>query len=97
MEKNSKIYVAGHTGLVGSALVKALNNRGYSNIVGKTIEELDLRNPERVKRFFEDEKPDYVILAAAKVGGIIANNTYRAEFIFDNLMIQNNIIDRSFS
>ena len=96
MEKNSKVYVAGHTGLVGSALVKALNNRGYSNIVGKTIEELDLRNPERVKRFFEDEKPDYVILAAAKVGGIIANNTYRAEFIFDNLMIQNNIIDQAY-
>jgi len=96
MKTNSKIYVAGHTGLVGSALVKALKNKGYTNIIGKTIEELDLRNPQSVKTFFEWAKPEYVILAAAKVGGIIANNTYRAEFIYDNLMIQNNIIDQAY-
>ncbi len=96
MNKNSKIYIAGHTGLVGSALVKALKNKGYTNIIGKTIEELDLRNPQSVKSFFEWAKPEYVILAAAKVGGIIANNTYRGEFIFDNLMIQNNIIDQAY-
>lgn len=96
MNKDSKIYVAGHTGLVGSALVKALNNKGYTNIIGKTIEKLDLRNTMAVKTFFEWEKPEYVILAAAKVGGIIANNTYRGEFIFDNLMIQNNIIDQAY-
>ena len=96
MQLNSRIYVAGHTGLVGSALVKALTNKGYTNIIGKTIAELDLRNPQAVKTFFEQEKPEYVILAAAKVGGIIANNTYRAEFIYDNLMIQNNIIDQSY-
>ena len=96
MNKNSKLYIAGHTGLVGSALVKALNNKGYTNIIGKTIEELDLRNPTAVKTFFEWAKPEYVILAAAKVGGIIANNTYRGEFIFDNLMIQNNIIDQAY-
>ena len=96
MEKDSKIYIAGHTGLVGSALVKALKNKGYTNIIGKTFEELDLRNPMSVKMFFELEKPEYVILAAAKVGGIVANNTYRAEFIYDNLMIQNNIIHQSY-
>ena len=96
MGPNSKIYIAGHTGLVGSALVKSLNNKGYTNLIGKTIEELDLRNPLSVKTFFEWEKPEYVILAAAKVGGIIANNTYRAEFIYDNLMIQNNIIHQSY-
>lgn len=96
MKNSSKIYVAGHTGLVGSALVKALKNKGYTNIVGRTIEELDLRNPQLVQAFFEEEKPEYVILAAAKVGGIIANNTYRGEFIFDNLMIQNNIIDQAY-
>ena len=96
MDLNSKIYVAGHTGLVGSALVKSLNIKGYTNLIGKTIEELDLRNPLSVKTFFEWEKPDYVILAAAKVGGIVANNTYRAEFIYDNLMIQNNIIHQSY-
>ena len=96
MEQSSKIYVAGHTGLVGSALVKALKNKGYTNIIGKTIEELDLRDTQAVKCFFELEKPEYVILAAAKVGGIVANNTYRAEFIYDNLMIQNNIIHQSY-
>lgn len=96
MKKDSKIYIAGHTGLVGSALVKSLKAKGYTNIVGKTIEELDLRNPMAVKTFFEWEKPEYVILAAAKVGGIIANNTYRADFIYENLMIQNNVIHQSY-
>ena len=96
MNKDSRIYVAGHTGLVGSALVKSLKAKGYTNIIGKTFEELDLRNPMAVKTFFEWSKPEYVILAAAKVGGIVANNTYRAEFIYDNLMIQNNIIHQSY-
>jgi len=96
MELNSKIYVAGHTGLVGSALVKSLKANGYTNIIGKTFEELDLRNPISVKIFFEGEKPEYVILAAAKVGGIVANNAYRADFIYENLMIQNNVIHQSY-
>jgi GDP-L-fucose synthase len=96
MNKNSKIYIAGHTGLVGSALVKSLLSKGYSNIIGKTIEEMDLRDPISVKSFFDQEKPEYVILAAAKVGGIVANNIYRAEFIWDNLMIQNNIIEQAY-
>jgi GDP-L-fucose synthase len=96
MNKNSKIYVAGHDGLVGSAIVKNLTSKGYSNIIGKTFKELDLRNPVAVKSFFDWAKPEYVFLAAAKVGGIIANNTYRAEFIYDNLMIQNNIIHQSY-
>jgi GDP-L-fucose synthase len=96
MQKNDKIYVAGHTGLVGSALVKALKDKGYANIIGKTIEELDLRSTASVNTFFEENKPDHVFLAAAKVGGIEANNTYRAEFIYDNLMIQNNIINASY-
>jgi GDP-L-fucose synthase len=96
MELNSKIYVAGHTGLVGSALVKSLTGKGYTNIIGKTIEELDLRNPMSVKTFFDLEKPEYVILAAAKVGGIVANNIYRADFIYENLMIQNNVIHQSY-
>jgi GDP-L-fucose synthase len=96
MNKNSKIYVAGHTGLVGSALVKSLKARGYTNIIGKPLEELDLRNPMSVKTFFEWGKPVYVILAAAKVGGIVANNTYRADFIHENLMIQNNVIHQSY-
>lgn len=96
MELNSKIYIAGHTGLVGSALVKALKNKGYTNIIGKTFEELDLRDTTSVKAFFEEEKPKYVILAAAKVGGIVANNKYRANFIYENLMIQNNVIHQSY-
>jgi GDP-L-fucose synthase len=96
MDKMAKIYIAGHTGLVGSALVKALKNKGYKNIIGKTIQALDLRDPSAVKTFFEAEKPEYVILAAAKVGGIVANNTYRGEFIYDNLMIQNNVIHQSY-
>lgn len=96
MKLESKIYVAGHKGLVGSALVKNLQQKGYVNIIGKTFEELDLRDSNAIKTFFEEEKPEYVFLAAAKVGGIVANNTYRAEFIYDNLMIQNNIIHQSY-
>jgi len=95
MDKNSKIYVAGHTGLVGSAILKNLQSKGYVNIVAKDISELDLRNQTAVSEFFEKEKPEYVILAAAKVGGIVANNTYRGEFIYENLQIQNNVIHNS--
>ena len=96
MHKDSKIYVAGHKGLVGSAIVKNLLDKGYKNLIFRTHEELDLINQEKVKEFFENQKPEYVVLAAAKVGGIIANNTYRAEFIYQNLMIQNNIIHQSY-
>ena len=97
MEKSDKIYIAGHTGMVGSAIVRSLRDQGFENIVGKTIEELDLTNQKAVGDFFAQEKPVYVILAAAKVGGIHANNTYRAQFIYDNLMIQNNIIHNSYA
>jgi len=96
MEKNSKIYIAGHTGLVGSAITKTLENKGYTNLLTRDIGELDLTNQADVKAFFEKEKPEYVILAAAKVGGVIANNTYRGEFIYLNLMIQNNVIHHSY-
>jgi GDP-L-fucose synthase len=96
MHKDSRIYIAGHNGLVGSAIVKALQNKGYTNLIGKNFSELDLRNPMAVKSFFDWAKPEYVFLAAAKVGGIVANNTYRAEFIYDNLMIQNNIIHQAY-
>jgi GDP-L-fucose synthase len=96
MEKNSKIYVAGHRGMVGSAMVRELERNGYTNIISKTSKELDLRDSIAVKTFFETEQPDYVFLAAAKVGGIVANNTYRAEFLYDNLMIQNNIIHQAY-
>ena len=96
MEKNSKIYVAGHRGMVGSSIVRKLLKEGYSNIVTRTSAELDLRNQQAVKEFFATEKPDHVFLAAAKVGGIVANNTYRAEFIYDNLMIESNIIHESY-
>ena len=96
MEKSDKIYIAGHTGMVGSAIVRRLRDQGFENIVGKTIEELDLTNQKAVCDFFALEKPVYVILAAAKVGGIYANNTYRAQFIYENLMIQNNIIHNSY-
>ncbi|MCC7298711.1 MAG: GDP-L-fucose synthase [Bacteroidia bacterium] len=92
MEKNSRIYIAGHRGMVGSAIVRALEQRGYKNIVFKTSAELDLRNQQAVEDFYAGEKPDYVVVAAAKVGGILANNTYRAEFLYDNLQIQNNLI-----
>ena len=96
MNLHSKIYIAGHKGLVGSAIVKSLKARGYSNFVTRTHDELDLTNQKAVADFFAKEKPDYVILAAAKVGGIVANNTYRAEFIYENLMIQNNVIHQSY-
>lgn len=96
MEKNSKIYIAGHRGMVGSALVRRLEKEGYSNFIFRTSGDLDLRNSQAVEDFFKTEKPDYVFLAAAKVGGIIANNTYRAEFIYENLMIQNNVIHESY-
>lgn len=96
MDKKSKIYIAGHRGLVGSAIVKNLLDKGYKNLISRTHEELDLTNQEKVKEFFQNEKPEYVFLAAAKVGGIIANNRYRAEFIYQNLMIQNNVIHQSY-
>ncbi|ADN02513.1 GDP-L-fucose synthase family protein [Spirochaeta thermophila] len=96
MEKKSKIYVAGHTGLVGAALVQVLRKKGYTNILTKPHSELDLTDQEAVSRFFENEKPEYVFLAAAKVGGIWANNVYRAEFIYQNLMIQSNVIHYSY-
>jgi len=96
MNKNSKIYVAGHRGLVGSAILRRLKEKGYSNIVVKTKEELDLRRQKDVEEFFEREKPDYVFLAAAKVGGILANSTYPAEFIYDNLAIALNTIHTAY-
>ena len=96
MEKNSKIYVAGHRGLVGSAIVRNLEERGFTNIIGKTHKELDLTRQDEVEKFFETEKPEYVFLAAAKVGGIQANNTTPAEFIYDNLMIETNIINSAY-
>ena len=96
MKKDSKIYIAGHRGLVGSAIIKNLESKGYTNLIYRTHKELDLTNQEEVKRFFEQEKLEYVILAAAKVGGIVANNTYRAEFIYENLQIQNNVIHQSY-
>lgn len=96
MEKSSKIYVAGHRGMVGSAIVRKLKKEGYENLVLKTSSELDLRNQVAVKEFFEKEKPQYVFLAAAKVGGINANNIYPADFIYDNLCIQNNVIHQSY-
>lgn len=92
MEKSSKIYVAGHRGLVGSAIVRNLESKGYTNIIGRTHAELDLTDSRAVDTFFETERPEYVFLAAAKVGGIMANNTYRADFILVNLQIQNNVI-----
>lgn len=96
MQKESKIYIAGHRGLVGSALLENLKNKGYHNIITKTHKELDLTNQLEVATFFETEQPEYVFLAAAKVGGIVANNVYRGEFIYDNMMIQNNVIHQSY-
>ncbi len=96
MNKEAKIYIAGHRGMVGSAIKRNLEAKGHSTFIERTSAELDLRNQEKVKKFFEEEKPDYVFLAAAKVGGIQANNTYRAEFLYDNLMIQNNVIHHSY-
>ena len=96
MEQTAKIYIAGHRGMVGSGLERKLRKEGYNNIVTRTSAELDLRNQQAVNEFFEKEKPAYVILAAAKVGGIYANNTYRGEFIYDNLMIEANIIHAAY-
>lgn len=97
MNKEAKIYIAGHRGMVGSAIHRRLLSLGYSNIVTKTSAQLDLRIQERVNEFFEAERPEYVFLAAAKVGGILANNTYRADFIYENIMIQSNIIHSSYA
>jgi len=96
MKKDAKIYVAGHTGLVGSAITKTLKAKGYSNFIFRTMEELDLTSQNEVEAFFKAEEPEYVFLAAAKVGGIVANNTYRGEFIYENLMIQNNVIHQAY-
>jgi GDP-L-fucose synthase len=96
MEQGAKIYIAGHRGMVGSGLERKLRKEGYTNIVTKTSSELDLRNQQAVNDFFEKEKPAYVLLAAAKVGGIHANNTYRAEFIYDNLIIEANVINAAY-
>ena len=96
MEKESKIYIAGHKGLVGTAIVNNLTLKGYTNLIFKTHAELDLTNQSAVEAFFIKQKPEYVILAAAKVGGIVANNTYRADFIYENMMIQNNVIHQSY-
>jgi len=92
MNPDSKIYVAGHNGLVGSAIVKNLQGKGYTNLITSTHAELDLAEQQAVAKFFEQEEPEYVFLVAGKVGGIVANNTYRADFIYENSMIQNNII-----
>ena len=96
MNKDSKIYVAGHRGMVGSAIVRKLQKEGYSTIISRTSQEVDLKNQQAVADFFAKEKPEYVFLAAAKVGGIVANNTYRADFIYENILIQSNIIHHSY-
>ena len=96
MEKKDKIYVAGHRGMVGSAIVRKLQAEGFENLLVRTSAELDLRSQEAVDTFFKEQKPDYVFLAAAKVGGIVANNTYRADFLYENLMIQNNVIHAAY-
>ena len=96
MEVNSKIFVAGHNGMVGTALVKVLKRKGFNNILTRTSKELDLMNQNRVQTFFDEEKPEYVFVAAAKVGGIVANNTYRAEFLYNNLVIEANVIHSAY-
>src|SRR5580700_10986586 len=96
MNQSDKIYIAGHRGMVGSAIWRRLERAGFSNLIGRTSEQLDLKNQAAVQAFFEKERPDYVFLAAARVGGILANNTYRGEFLYDNLMIQNNTIDAAY-
>lgn len=96
MEKSAKIYIAGHRGMVGSAISKKLQQEGFTNLITRTSAELDLRDQQAVATFFSQEKPDYVFLAAAKVGGIVANNTYRADFLYENLAIQNNVIHSSY-
>ena len=96
MEKNSKVYIAGHRGMVGSAIFRKLKGEGFTNLITRTSKELDLRNQQQVTDFFNETKPEYVFLAAAKVGGIIAHSTYRADFLYENLAIQNNIIHNSY-
>lgn len=96
MQKTSKIFIAGHNGMVGSAILRNLQDKGFSNFVLKSSKELDLRDAKAVADFFEEEKPEFVFLAAAKVGGIVANNTYRADFLYENLMIQNNVIHEAY-
>lgn len=96
MQLTDKIFIAGHRGMVGSAILRKLESLGYTNVICRTSTELDLRRQQAVQDFFEAEKPDYVFLAAAKVGGILANNTYKAEFLYDNLMIQNNVIHQAY-
>ena len=96
MDKNAKIYIAGHRGLVGSAIWKNMQQKGYTNLIGRTHAQLDLLDAVAVRRFFDEEQPEYVVLAAAHVGGIMANNTYRADFIYENLQIQQNVIGESF-
>jgi GDP-L-fucose synthase len=96
MLKDSKIYIAGHNGMVGSAILRLLKSEGYYNLLLRSSSDLDLRDQDQVKEFFEKEKPEYVFLAAAKVGGILANSTYKAEFLYDNMMIQNNVIHQSY-
>lgn len=96
MKKDSRIYVAGHRGMVGSAIVRKLEREGFTHVIRKTSGELDLRNQQKVNDFFAQERPEYVFLAAAKVGGIVANNTYRAEFIYENLMIESNVIHAAY-
>ena len=96
MDKNSKIYIAGHNGMVGSAILNLLKLEGFRNIIVKSSTDLDLRNQNEVKVFFEKENPEFVFLAAAKVGGILANNSYKAEFLYDNMMIQNNVIHHAY-
>src|SRR5688572_22270160 len=96
MNKSDKIYIAGHRGMVGSAIVRKLQKEGFNNLLLRTSAELDLRNQQAVQAFMQQEKPDHVFVAAAKVGGILANNIYRAEFIYDNIMIQSNIIHAAY-
>jgi GDP-L-fucose synthase len=96
MDKSAKIYVAGHRGMVGSSIIKRLTLEGYTNLITRTSQEIDLRNQNQVELFFKQEKPEYVFMCAAKVGGIIANNTFRADFIYDNIMIASNIIHNSY-
>jgi GDP-L-fucose synthase len=96
MDRNAKIYIAGHLGMVGSAIKRNLESKGFTNFVTRSLEELDLLNGSQVEKFFDEEKPEYVVLAAAKVGGIVANMTYRAQFIYENLMIQNHVIHQSY-
>ena len=97
MKLSAKIYVAGHNGMVGSAICRELINKGYNNLIFKSSKELDLRNQQSVQNFFKKQSPEYVFLSAAKVGGILANSTYKADFIYDNLMIQNNVINSSYN